>query len=51
MHNLLHFPGKFYPINNTRDIIQGLKAYPTIIDVPEEWGNLADLPGEAQGFF
>lgn len=41
MHNLLHFPGKVYPINNKRDTIQGLKAYPTILDVPEETVDLA----------
>ncbi|MFH0966801.1 MAG: acetate--CoA ligase family protein [Methanobacteriota archaeon] len=41
MHNLLHFPGKVYPINNKRDTIQGLKAYPTILDVPEESVDLA----------
>ena len=41
MHNLLHFPGKVYPINNKRDNIQGLKAYPTILDVPEESVDLA----------
>ena len=41
MHNLLHFPGKVYPINNKRDSIQGLKAFPTILDVPEETVDLA----------
>nr|WP_319540582.1 acetate--CoA ligase family protein [uncultured Methanospirillum sp.] len=41
MHNLLHFPGKVYPINNKRDSIQGLQAYPTILDVPEESVDLA----------
>ncbi|HWQ68315.1 MAG TPA: acetate--CoA ligase family protein [Methanospirillum sp.] len=41
MHNLLHFPGKVFPINNKRDTIQGLKAYPTILDVPEESVDLA----------
>ncbi|MFA7694555.1 MAG: acetate--CoA ligase family protein [Methanoregula sp.] len=30
MHNLLHFPGQLYPVNNKRSEIQGLKAYPTI---------------------
>lgn len=34
MHNLLHFPGQLYPVNNKRDTIQGLKAYPTIKDIP-----------------
>lgn len=34
MHNLLHFPGQLYPVNNKRDTIQGLKAYPTINDIP-----------------
>ncbi len=28
------FPGKVYPINPTADEIIGLKAYPTILDVP-----------------
>jgi acetyl coenzyme A synthetase (ADP forming)-like protein len=41
MHNLLHFPGKVYPINNKRDTIQGLQAYPTILDVPDEEIDLA----------
>jgi hypothetical protein len=48
MHNLLHFQGKFYPINDKRDIIQGLKTYPTMVDVPEELVSLADLLGETQ---
>ena len=30
MHNLLHFPGQLYPVNNKRSEIQGLKAYPSI---------------------
>ena len=30
MHNLLHFPGQLYPVNNKRAEIQGLRAYPTI---------------------
>ncbi len=34
MHNLLHFPGQLYPVNNKRDTIQGLKAYQTIKDIP-----------------
>lgn len=34
MHNLLHFPGQLYPVNNKRDTIQGLTAYPTIKDIP-----------------
>jgi len=41
MHNLLHFPGNLYPVNNKRDNIQGLKSYPTILDVPEETVDLA----------
>ena len=41
MHNLLHFPGKVYPINNKRDNIQGLDAYPTVLDIPEEEVDLA----------
>lgn len=34
MHNLLHFPGQLYPVNNKRSEVQGLKAYPTILDIP-----------------
>jgi len=34
MHNLLHFPGQLYPVNNKRDTIQGLKAYQSIKDIP-----------------
>ena len=34
MHNLLHFPGQLYPVNNKRDTIQGLTAYATIGDIP-----------------
>jgi acetyl coenzyme A synthetase (ADP forming)-like protein len=34
MHNLLHFPGQLYPVNNKRSEIQGLKAYPTITAIP-----------------
>ncbi|MGA2104383.1 MAG: acetate--CoA ligase family protein [Methanoregula sp.] len=34
MHNLLHFPGQLYPVNNKRAEIQGLKAYPTITAIP-----------------
>lgn len=34
MHNLLHFPGQLYPVNNKRDTIQGLTAYPTVKDIP-----------------
>jgi len=34
MHNLLHFPGQLYPVNNKRDTIQGLTAYETIGDIP-----------------
>ncbi len=30
MHNLLHFPGQLYPVNNKRSEIQGLKAYSSI---------------------
>ncbi len=33
MHNLLHFPGQLYPVNNKRDTIQGLKAYASIKDI------------------
>jgi Acyl-CoA synthetase (NDP forming) len=41
MHNLLHFPGKVFPINNKRDTIQGLQAFPTVLDIPEEEIDLA----------
>ncbi len=34
MHNLLHFPGQLYPVNNKRADIQGLKAYPTVLSIP-----------------
>jgi acetyl coenzyme A synthetase (ADP forming)-like protein len=34
LHNLLHFPGQLYPVNNKRTEIQGLKAYPTITAIP-----------------
>ncbi|KLK88039.1 CoA-binding protein [Methanoculleus sediminis] len=34
MHNLLHFPGQLYPVNNKRSEVQGLKAYPSILDIP-----------------
>ncbi len=34
MHNLLHFPGQLYPVNNKRSEIQGLKAYASILDIP-----------------
>jgi acetyl coenzyme A synthetase (ADP forming)-like protein len=34
MHNLLHFPGQLYPVNNKRSEIQGLKAYPNITSIP-----------------
>jgi acetate---CoA ligase (ADP-forming) len=36
--NLLHygFTGAIYPINPSADEIQGIKAYPTIFDVPDE---------------
>ncbi len=33
MHNLLHFPGQLYPVNNKRPEVQGLKAYPSILDI------------------
>ena len=37
MYNLLshHFRGKIYPVNPRKDMIMGLKAYPSINDVPE----------------
>jgi acetyl coenzyme A synthetase (ADP forming)-like protein len=34
MHNLLHFPGQLYPVNNKRSEIQGLKAYSNITAIP-----------------
>ncbi|QSZ66627.1 CoA-binding protein [Methanofollis aquaemaris] len=34
LHNLLHFPGQIYPVNNKRTEVQGLKAYPTVTAVP-----------------
>lgn len=34
MHNLLHFPGQIYPVNNKRSDVQGLKAYPTVSSIP-----------------
>ncbi|KDE56514.1 acetate--CoA ligase family protein [Methanoculleus sp. MH98A] len=34
MHNLLHFPGQLYPVNNKRPEVQGLKAYSSILDIP-----------------
>ncbi|TAJ44492.1 acetate--CoA ligase family protein [Methanofollis fontis] len=34
LHNLLHFPGQIYPVNNKRTEVQGLKAYPTVTAIP-----------------
>jgi acetyl coenzyme A synthetase (ADP forming)-like protein len=34
MHNLLHFPGQLYPVNNKRSEIQGIKAYHNITAIP-----------------
>ena len=34
MHNLLHFPGQLYPVNNKRPEVQGLKAYASILEIP-----------------
>ena len=34
MHNLLHFPGQLYPVNNKRPEVQGLKAYASVLDIP-----------------
>lgn len=34
MHNLLHFPGQIYPVNNKRSEVQGLRAYPTVSAIP-----------------
>jgi len=34
MHNLLHFPGQLYPVNNKRSEIQGLKAYHSVTEIP-----------------
>jgi len=33
MHNLLHFPGQLYPVNNKRSEIQGIKAYNSVMDI------------------
>ncbi len=33
MHNLLHFPGQLYPVNNKRSEIQGIKAYSSVLDI------------------
>ncbi len=41
IRNLLNFPGKLYPINNKRETIQGIKAYPSILDIPEDSIDLA----------
>lgn len=30
-----NFPGKLYPVNPNRTEVQGLKAYPTVADLPE----------------
>lgn len=34
LHNLLHFPGQIYPVNNKRTEVQGLKAYPNVTAIP-----------------
>jgi acetyl coenzyme A synthetase (ADP forming)-like protein len=34
LHNLLHFPGQIYPVNNKRTEVQGLKSYPTVTSIP-----------------
>jgi len=34
LHNLLHFPGQIYPVNNKRTEVQGLKSYPTVTAIP-----------------
>ncbi|MCX6700740.1 MAG: acetate--CoA ligase family protein [Methanomicrobiales archaeon] len=34
MHNLLHFPGQLYPVNNKRSEIQGIRAYSSVMDIP-----------------
>jgi len=36
LKSLLNFKGKVYPVNPNRNVIQGLKAYPSILDVPDE---------------
>ncbi len=41
MHNLLHFPGKLYPVNNKRETIQGLIAYPNVTSIPAEQIDMA----------
>lgn len=34
--SLLSFKGKLYPVNPTKDVVQGLKAYRSVLDVPGE---------------
>ena len=38
MHNLVShgFPGKLYPINPKKESVLGIKAYPSVLDIPEE---------------
>lgn len=36
LKSLLGFRGKVYPVNPSRSVVQGLKAYPSVLDVPGE---------------
>jgi len=38
LYNLIHaeYKGKIYPINNKETIVQGLKCYHSVLDVPDE---------------
>ncbi|MBS7247068.1 MAG: CoA-binding protein [Candidatus Jordarchaeales archaeon] len=36
LKSLLNFKGKVYPVNPNHSVVQGLKAYPSILDVPGE---------------
>jgi len=31
-----HFKGKLFPVNPKRETVQGIKAYPSVADIPEE---------------
>jgi len=41
MKNLLDYDGKLYPININKDKVLGLKAYKSVLDVPEKQIDLA----------
>ncbi|HON80914.1 MAG TPA: acetate--CoA ligase family protein [Methanoregulaceae archaeon] len=34
--NLLTFPGRLYPVNPSHDMMQGKKAYPSVLAIPEQ---------------